>query len=405
MHVAGRDGIGGLNNFPLFIFFGHGALNYGAIGAPFEAAKAPRSAQRVEMAAAFGSGGAGSNKRGFVANRAVAIDAVDFDGGARLTVNFAVAVIVLGKMAVVALHAFFQMDVREMDGFPEAVGIIESDLLAVLVEPVPFAVVIEDGTEDPAVAVEIGELRGFQFRVEFRAAEIFEKFFIAPETAGGGGFWIAQIRLIALLFGRIALLRRIHFVAVDFVVPPGETEIRGEHVCAGMDVADHALARRNGAREDMLDGMAGLILRNRRIRRSAETGVAELRIGCRVRRDRGRLRRRRGRRCSRWRDSRRDDRWCQAATSPDRPDAFSASREIRDRYEAPCRNRGRSVWRQAYRDLLRDWDCLVRIFSRRRVRTREGRFLAEKFPSGKAGLAPAARLWCEFLQVWEEEKS
>ena len=284
MHVAGRDGISGLNDFPLLILFGHGALNYGAIGAPFEAAKAPRSAQSVEMTAAFGSGGTGSDKRGFVANRAVAIDAVDFDGGARLTVNFAVAVIVLRKMAVVALHSFFQMDVSEMDGFAEAVGIIERDLLAVFVEPVPFPVVIEDGPEDPAVAVEIGELRGFQFRVEFRAAEIFEKFFIAPEAAGGGGFWIAQIGLVALLFGRIALLRRIHFVAVDFVVPPSETEIRREHVRAGMDVADHALARRNGAREDVLDGMAGLILGNSRIGRSAETGVAELRIGCRVRR-------------------------------------------------------------------------------------------------------------------------
>ena len=47
-----------------------------------------------------------------------------------------------------------------MNGFPEAVGIIESDLLAIFVEPVAFAVVIEDGTEYPAVAVEVSELRG-----------------------------------------------------------------------------------------------------------------------------------------------------------------------------------------------------------------------------------------------------
>ena len=111
---------------------------------------------------AFGwSGGAGSDKRGFAANRAVAIDAVDFDGGARLAVDFAVAVIVLREMAIVALHSFFEMDVREVDGFAEAIGIFEGDLLAVFVEPVAFAVVIEDGAENPAVAVEVGELRGF----------------------------------------------------------------------------------------------------------------------------------------------------------------------------------------------------------------------------------------------------
>ena len=52
------------------------------------------------MAAAFGGGRAGSDKRRFVANRAVAINAIDFDGGARLAVNFPVAVIILSKMAV-----------------------------------------------------------------------------------------------------------------------------------------------------------------------------------------------------------------------------------------------------------------------------------------------------------------
>ena len=49
--------------------------------------------------------------------------------------------------------------------------------------------------------------------------------------------------------------------------------------------------------------------------------------------------------------------------------------------------------------LLRDWDCLVRIFSARRVRTREGRFRAEKFPSDKADQALVTRLWCAFLQA------
>ena len=90
----------------------------------------------------------------------MAVDAVDFNGGAGLSVDFCVAVIVLGEVAVGALHAFFEMDVGEVHGFAEAVGIIEGDLVAVFVEPVAFAVVVEDGAEDPAVTVEIGEFRG-----------------------------------------------------------------------------------------------------------------------------------------------------------------------------------------------------------------------------------------------------
>ena len=78
-----------------------------AIGAPFEAAKAPWRAQSVEVPAAVGSGGARSEETCAVANRAVAIDAVDFNRGARFAINLSVAVIVRLKMAVVALHSFF----------------------------------------------------------------------------------------------------------------------------------------------------------------------------------------------------------------------------------------------------------------------------------------------------------
>ena len=85
----------------------------------------PRRAQGVEMRAAVGRGGAGGDQAWLVANRAVAIDAIDFDGGARLAVEFAVAVAVLLEMAVDALHAFFQMNVREMHGFLEFFGIVE----------------------------------------------------------------------------------------------------------------------------------------------------------------------------------------------------------------------------------------------------------------------------------------
>ncbi len=52
VNVAGSYGVGGLNDFPLGVLVGHGALNERA-GLPFEAAKSPGSAQGIEMAAAI----------------------------------------------------------------------------------------------------------------------------------------------------------------------------------------------------------------------------------------------------------------------------------------------------------------------------------------------------------------
>ena len=76
----------------------------------------------------------------------------------------------------------------------------------------------------------------------------------------------------------ITLLGRIHFVAIDFVVPPGQAEIGGDHVRAGMDVAVHALAGGDGFREGVLDGMSRFVFGNRGVRRGAESGVAVLRV-------------------------------------------------------------------------------------------------------------------------------
>ena len=84
------------------------------------------------------------------------------------------------------------MNVLQMNGFPEAVRIIERDLLTIFVEPVAFAVVIEDGAEHPAVAVEVSELRGLELLVKFRTAGLIEKFFLAPQAADGCAFRIAQ---------------------------------------------------------------------------------------------------------------------------------------------------------------------------------------------------------------------
>ncbi len=110
------------------------------------------------MRAAFRSGSARSDQRGVLLNRAVAIHAIDLNGVARFSVEFAVAVAVLLEVAVDAVHSFFQMDVFEVHGLLELVGIVKRDLLVVLIQQVAFAVVLEHRAENPAVAVEVGEL-------------------------------------------------------------------------------------------------------------------------------------------------------------------------------------------------------------------------------------------------------
>ena len=158
--------------------------------APFEAARAPRRAQRFEVRAARGSRGAGRDQRRARVNRAVAIDAIEFDGGARLAVEFSVAVAVLLEVAIHALHAFLEMDVREVHGFLEFLGILGTTILF-SVEQVALAVALEHGAEEPAVAVKIGELRVCQFRVEFGAAPFCQKFRVGPQPARRRAFRIA----------------------------------------------------------------------------------------------------------------------------------------------------------------------------------------------------------------------
>ena len=147
------------------------------------------------------------------------------------------------------------------------------------VEQVALAIVLEDRAEHPAVAVEIGELRVLELLVEFRRPDLFEKVEIdqIPRAAAASGF--ASQDLIALLVGRIVLLGRIHVLAVGFVVPPDVAEIRRDHVGAGMDVADDALAGRNRARELVLDRMARFVLRNGRIDLRAVALIAVRGVG------------------------------------------------------------------------------------------------------------------------------
>src|ERR1700739_1192040 len=229
MYIALRDGIARLYDFPFFVLLAHGALQQ-HVTAPFEAAQPPRRAQGLELPSASLSGRTGSDQAGARSDGAVAINAVDFHRGAWFTVIFSIAVIVLAEVAIGALHSLFQVDIRKVDGFAKTFRVVKRDLLAVLVEPVAFAIVRVYPAIDTAMPVEIRKLRGFQLLVEFRIAGLLQKFFIAPQSARGGGFRIFQRGSVAFLFRGIFLPGGIHFFPVDFIVPPRQTEIRGEQV-------------------------------------------------------------------------------------------------------------------------------------------------------------------------------
>ena len=165
--------------------------------------------------------------------------------------------------------------------FSNFFGSLKSTLLIVLVQPVAFAIVLEDGAVDPAVAVEIGELGLLVFGVE--VAHVAQKFGIAPVAFERGGFGIAQQRDGGVLGLPVFGLRRVHAVAIGLVVPPHVAEILGRVGSAGVNVADHALAGGNRARQAVLDGVAFLVLLDGGVGGGAVAQVAARGIGTGVR--------------------------------------------------------------------------------------------------------------------------
>ncbi len=77
----------------------------------------------------------------------MAIDAIELDRGARFAVKFSVAVAVLLEMAIHALHALFQMNVRKVRGLFEFLRVVGWNASSLLIEQVALAVVREDGAE------------------------------------------------------------------------------------------------------------------------------------------------------------------------------------------------------------------------------------------------------------------
>src|SRR5580658_1001921 len=212
----------------------------------------------------------------------MAIHAIDFNGVACFSIQFSVAVAVLLEMAVDAMHSLFQMDVLQVDGFFELLRIVERNLVSLGIEKIAFAVVLEGRPENPSVTVEIGELGVLEVPVEFRCPSLLQEPHVGPVAANRGPLRIPRLDQLLFLRTGMALLFRIHLVAIDLVVPPGVAKIRCDHVGTGMDVANDALTRRNRSSELMLDGMSGLILWNGRVGSCGLPKVAAGRIVSRV---------------------------------------------------------------------------------------------------------------------------
>ncbi len=169
----------------------------------------------------------------------MAIDAGDFDCGRHFTVDVPVAVIVLLEMAVNAMHADIHVHRAEVHRFFHLVRILVTDGAAVFIKQGTLAIALEHGAEIPAVAVVIGELGIFQFRIQFR--NIGKEFRIAPFAANRRAFGIAVEYFANLGGGRVFLFFGPHERGIRFVIPHGvAVETVHENVRL-MHMANHAL--------------------------------------------------------------------------------------------------------------------------------------------------------------------
>ncbi len=217
---------------------------------------------------------------------------------------------ILREVAVDAVHPLFQVDVEQVDGDPvpvhrrrgslapllnaillfqglgqtdrrhELLGGRLADEPSLMVEGIPLAILLEDRAEDPAVAVEVGELGFLRFRIEL--GDPFEEPRVGPEAPSSGLVGVRELGLGELLGGRLVLMRRVHQGPVGLLVPPGVPQVAIHDAGAGVDVADDALARRHPRGEPVLDRMPLLVLGDRRVGVLRQSQVACSRVGARV---------------------------------------------------------------------------------------------------------------------------
>ena len=98
------------------------------------------------------------------------IYAPNFNRGARLVVENAVAVRILPEVTVDTVHPFFQMNVIQMNCFLESIRIVRRNDRVLRIEQVAFSIALEYLPKHPAMSVKISELSALQLRVEFRRA-------------------------------------------------------------------------------------------------------------------------------------------------------------------------------------------------------------------------------------------
>ena len=283
--VARRDRVDGLRDLPLEAVGDVRALQ-DLLAAAGEARLAEGRLHGRQVRAALGRRRAAGLERRPLVGGAVAVAAVDLDGVAHGAVELAVAVAVLQEVAVDAVHALLEVDVLEVDGLRELVRIVGGDDLALAVDEQALVVHLVDRLVDPAVAVEVRELRRVQ-AVLHGVVEVghVEQEVLAPPLAADDR--ALRVEVVALLF----LLRRdvglpepaviglglgIHEVGVQLVVPPHVSVVGLGDAGAGVHVTDDALRGRDRAGELVLERVAALVLRDGRVLLLRAAVVAEL---------------------------------------------------------------------------------------------------------------------------------
>src|SRR5690348_7330351 len=99
-----------------------------------------------------------------------------------------------------------------MDRFGKLVRIFGRNRLVIEREQFPVAILFENGAENPAMTVIIGELRVFHFWIKF--GDFLNEIEIPPESASGGGLRILADRGHELFVGGVLLFLWVHELAV-----------------------------------------------------------------------------------------------------------------------------------------------------------------------------------------------
>ncbi len=121
-------------------------------------------------------------------------------------------------------------------------------------------VFLEDGAEDPAVAMEVGELRVLRLRVQ--VGDPLQERRVGPVALRRRLVRVRHHRPGEFLRRRVLLPLRVHQLAIGLFVPPHVAGVRIEHVRTRMDMADDALAGGDGHGELVLDRVARLVARD-----------------------------------------------------------------------------------------------------------------------------------------------